>query len=171
MRFLIGVLVLVMAAEASAAWGVFRQRTVVRYRGPVTQCPNGKCGETPTLAPKKPDNSQERDGVLPLKGDGSLPLAGDGTLPLRGDGTWPVSEAQKWADYKVKVIVRRGGLFHPRGWGGRFEGVGSCSGGQIPTCTPCGNKWCEGCHRCGKPRGDAKAYSVRTRQWYRVRIW
>ena len=143
----------VLTAPAFGAWGVFRGRTVVRYRGTVSACPNGQC------QPVKPEIQEKR-------GDGTWPLSGDGSLPLK-----ELTEAQKWANYKVKIIVRRGGLFHPRGWGGRFEGVGSCSGGQIPTCTPCGDKWCEGCRTCGKPRGDAKAYSVRTRQWYRVRIW
>jgi hypothetical protein len=150
-----------LACEAAA------QRYVYRYRVVERGCINGQC-PAPAPVTIKPAG----DGTLPLRGDGTWPLSGDGSLPLKAEKANPTTEAQKWAEYKVRKMVRVGRCFHVGGWIGRFEGVGmSSGGGTIPTCTPCGRSHCEGCGRCGKPRGDAKAYSVRTRSWYRVRIW
>ncbi len=147
--------ILILAIISAFACEAAAQRYVYRYR--VVQrgnCPNGQC---PAPAPV------------------TIKPAGDGTLPLQAEKvepTKPTTEAQKWAEYKVRKMVRSGRCAHVGGWIGRFEGVGMSSGSsRVGTCTPCGRSLCEGCGRCGTPRGDARAYSVRTRSWYRVRIW
>lgn len=81
--------------------------------------------------------------------------------------------AQKLAYFRARYMASKGIVAHVYrhlGFaGGRVEGVGFSSTNRVPTCTPCGNGWCEGCRKC-VCIGDSGPIRGR-KGWYRCRIF